>query len=459
VKLSKTEVRCSTSTIPELRFEDQALTSFSGLVIIQKLVQQLGLKERLRSCVRHLGPQASYHPATIFLLLVTHLVIGWRRLRDLDYYRGDPLVTRLLGLRRMPNVSTVTRALRAMDTGVVDRVRGLLRSLVTARVLSSKLSRLTLDFDGSVLSTKSRTTEGTAVGFNRKSKGSRSYYPLLATVAQTGQVFDLHHRPGNVHDSNGARAFIEACMKSVRDAGFRGILESRLDSAHFNDETLLWLDEHGIQFSVSVPFERFPALKKVIEDRQRWRRIDDDWSYFEEAWKPGSWKRGFRCFVIRQRVRVARKGPIQLELFEPIQRDYEYKVIMTNKKGSARAILGFHNGRGSQENTIGEIKSHLQFDYIPTRRKIGNQVYSLAACLAHNLVRELQMRVRTPDRVTTIKRACLWVFETAGTFRKRLLQRAGRLTRPQGVLALTMAGNRATAEEMYRYMSALDEAA
>jgi hypothetical protein len=45
------------------------------------------------------------------------------------------------------------------------------------------------------------------VGFNRKKKGQRSYYPLFCSVAQTGQVLDVWHRPGNVHDSNGAKAF------------------------------------------------------------------------------------------------------------------------------------------------------------------------------------------------------------------------------------------------------------
>ena len=60
---------------------------------------------------------------------------------------------------------------------------------------------MTLDYDGSVLST-GRHAEGTAVGFNKKKKGARSYYPLFCTVAQTDQVLDVHHRPGNVHDSN-----------------------------------------------------------------------------------------------------------------------------------------------------------------------------------------------------------------------------------------------------------------
>jgi hypothetical protein len=65
------------------------------------------------------------------------------------------------------------------------------------------LSRLTLDFDGSVQSDKGHG-EGTAVGFNKNKKRARSVYPLFYSVAQTGQFFNRHHRPGNVHDSNGA---------------------------------------------------------------------------------------------------------------------------------------------------------------------------------------------------------------------------------------------------------------
>ena len=52
---------------------------------------------------------------------------------------------------------------------------------------------------------------------NKKRKGDRSYYPLFATVAQTGQVLDFFHRSGNVHDSIGARVFILACIRALRE--------------------------------------------------------------------------------------------------------------------------------------------------------------------------------------------------------------------------------------------------
>ena len=47
MRLSRPQVVAPIHAIPELRFEDQRLTSFSGLVIFQALFQRLRLKERL----------------------------------------------------------------------------------------------------------------------------------------------------------------------------------------------------------------------------------------------------------------------------------------------------------------------------------------------------------------------------------------------------------------------------
>jgi hypothetical protein len=42
--------------------------------------------------------------------LVLHLMLGYRRLRDISYYSDDPLVMRTLGLRRLPDVALGLRA-------------------------------------------------------------------------------------------------------------------------------------------------------------------------------------------------------------------------------------------------------------------------------------------------------------------------------------------------------------
>jgi hypothetical protein len=284
-------------------------------------------------------------------------LLGFRNLRDSRAYRDDPLVKRLLGLSRLPDVSTLSRLLQHAEVRTVENVRRLLRDLVFERLASLGLTRLTLDFDGSVQSTR-RHAEGTAVGYNKKRKGERSYYPLFCTIAQTAQVLDLLHRSGNVHDSNGAREFILACIHAVR-AALPGIrIEVRLDSAFFSDAIVTALQDAGVEFSLSVPFERFTELKKMIEQRRRWRRISADVAYFEDDWKPKAWDRRYRFLFIRTRAVRQYKEPIQLDLFIPHETGYDFKVIVSNQTLGARHVVAFHEGRGSQEGIFGELKTH-----------------------------------------------------------------------------------------------------
>jgi hypothetical protein len=181
----------------------------------------------------------------------------------------------------------------------IYKVRDLFCSLIVEGLRREKLPRLTLDFDGSVLTTKAHA-EGTAVGFNKRKKGSRSYYPLFCTVAQTSQFFDVHHRPGNVHDSNGAPEFMMCCFDKAQKELKNTTFESRVDSAFFDKKIFCVLDSRNVRFTASVPFERFPMLKDMIQRRKRWRRIDNDWSYFETKWKPKSWDTKYRFIVRRQ---------------------------------------------------------------------------------------------------------------------------------------------------------------
>ena len=149
------------------------------------------------------------------------------------------------------------------------------------------------------------------------------------------------------------------------------------------------MDLYGVECTVSVPFERFPVLKQMIEARQRWRPLDGERSYFESDWKPDSWSATYRFLFVRRKVRRQVKGPLQLDLFEPRDIDHDYRVVVTNKTVSAHRVLLFHYGRGSQEGIFAEGKQHAGRDLIPTRRLLGNQTVTLCAMMAHNLGREM----------------------------------------------------------------------
>lgn len=446
MKISKSDAVTATFSRPELRFEEQDLTWFSGLVLFQSLFARLGLYRRLARCFRHSSVCPIYPQAKIILLLIVHMLLGFRCLRDSRYYAHDPMVLRVIGLRQLPAVSTISRQLASLDENSVQNLEALRTALVLDRLAKLDSPRITLDFDGSVIGTK-RKAEGTAVGFNKSKKGQRSYYPLYCTVAQTGQVLDVLNRSGNVHDSNGAKQFVLECIAAVRAVrtGRRTLIEVRMDSAFFSDEILTALEQAQVRYTISVPFARFALLKEKIEDRIDWQPIDcgveRDCDAFEENWQPESWGKGRarRFLFIRQFNPKQQKEPIQLDLFEPSSYDFDFKVVITNRKDWIAKAVVFHEGRGSQEGIFAELKSENALAYVPTKTWLGNRAFMSATLIAHNLTRELEMTCEQTTRsVHNAKRAPLWTFSRMNTFRRELLQRAGRLIRPQGKLTLSM---------------------
>ncbi len=105
---------------------------------------------------------------------------------------------------------------------------------------------------------------------------------------------------------------------------------------------------------------------------------------------------------------------------------------------TVHTVTRYHEGRGSQEGIFAELKTDVAMGHIPVKKRNGNQAYLLAGLMAHNMVRELQMRESPPERGTNMTRAAYWVFDQVSTLRKHIFNRAGKLTRPGGQLTLTV---------------------
>ncbi len=458
MKSSKAQIFTKFHKIPEINFEERQLTSFAGVLIFQMLFKHLGLKSKLKRCFSHLKLSPIFGHHIIVLLLIVHLILGFRRIREIDYYREDPMILRLMGLKKLPDASTISRSLALLDDQSIQNVRRLSRSFVISGLQREQFPRLTMDFDGSVLSTKGHA-EGSAIGFNKVKKGARSYYPLFCTIAQTSQFFDIHHRPGNVHDSNGATEFMKNCFYHMHSQIPGSILEARMDGAFFNQDIISLMAAQKVRFTASVPFARFAELKKLIENCDSWTDIDDQWSFFETQWKPKSWDTEFRFVFTRKKYKTAIKGPLQLDLFEPVDREYQYKVVVTNKTESAKSVVLFHNGRGSQEAIFGNAKNDTALSVIPCKRLVANQVFTLSSMMAHNFSQEMQMIAHPASGRAKPKRSSAWRFQKLDTIRHRLIQRAGRFTRPGGKLTLTMNSNPAVKKDLLHFLEAMQKAA
>jgi hypothetical protein len=100
-------------SVPCLAYKQQRLTSFAGLVLFWQLFKILQLQPRLEVCFELLQRSSIFTYGRIALLLIVHVLAGYRRLRDIRFYKHDPLIKRVLGLNMLPDVSTISRILAA----------------------------------------------------------------------------------------------------------------------------------------------------------------------------------------------------------------------------------------------------------------------------------------------------------------------------------------------------------
>ena len=74
---------------------------------------------------------------------------------------------------------------------------------------------------------------GALRGYNPHHRKNPSYYPITATVAQTGQTLSHRNRPGNVHDSYRAGDFLRSTVTRLRKTLMSLMLIGGTDSAFF----------------------------------------------------------------------------------------------------------------------------------------------------------------------------------------------------------------------------------
>jgi hypothetical protein len=425
-----------------IAFVPQQLTSYGGLELLRRYFRRLAVARRLdRACVALGG---DYRGARVGLLLMALLYVGARRLEHLQYLVGDPLVRRFAGLARVPTARTVSNWLRRFTQETLRPVVQLNREIVLDTLARLKVPRLTLDVDGTVVRTGA-TVAWAFRGFNPHHRKDRSYYPLLAHIAQTGHILQLKNRPGNVHDSKQATAFLREVIASIRGRlGRRVPLEFRMDAAFFQREVLRLLAARGGAYAIKVGYWSWLPLKQLAAARRHWQPLAPDVTGFEHHLVIPQWQLRLRVMIYRKHVRHESPKNFQLDLFTPDDGHFEYYAVATNMALSLPALYAFIGGRGAQEKTIAELKGEFALDVVPTRHYGANCAWQQLSVLAYNIARSFQLDTIAAPRRRSRKRTYAYVVRSMRTLRFLLITRAGRVTRIGGRKVLRLAQNAAT---------------
>ena len=86
MKPKRKDIKAKTRCQPVIRFEEQRLTSFSGMILFNEIFLAIDMKKKLTSCFSHIKRTSLYGFGTLCLVTLVHIILGWKRLRDISYY-------------------------------------------------------------------------------------------------------------------------------------------------------------------------------------------------------------------------------------------------------------------------------------------------------------------------------------------------------------------------------------
>lgn len=436
MRLSRAEFHARCKSFLSIEFAAQDITAFGGLELMRRYLALIELGRRVRTVFVRYEVGGDYRAIDMILVILVLILVGGRRLEHLNYICDDPLVQRFCGLLRLPRERSVSRWLKRFGHKSLMALVEINSQIVSEAIEKQSLARLTFDVDGSVITTGA-TVAWAYRGFNPHHRKAPSYYPILAHVAQTGHILRVKNRPGNVHDSHGAEAFIRELIDDVRlRLGNALPLEFRMDGAFFQREIIALLERRKSRYAIKVPFMKWLGLVPIIRERQRWHRLREGMGYFEVSLDVAAWEKTLRVVVYRKPVHHQTKKNYQLDLFDPDDGYFEYSAVTTNLELGPAALWDFMAGRGNQEKTFAELKGQWALDVVPTRHYAANSAWQQIAILGHNLLRNFQLQTLATEKPRTRKRTCCYLLHSLKTIRFKLIHQPARLVRPQGYSVL-----------------------
>ena len=390
MRVKKPSFSTKFKTEPGIRHDSRVLTGFGGISVFCAYLTATGLVTEMRSRLKKIRKAGDYAVFSLVYLLLLFVAVGGQRPGHLKYFGADGLLARMAWLRRIPGRSTISRFFLACRKEIVtyvgeanvDYVVGCLR-----RLCGEALTAITLDVDGTVISTRGH--QGFAAkGYNPIKKGARSYFPLTVHVSETGQFIEISHRPGNSADNEGADVLLRRVVRRLKRE-FPGVtIRVRMDSAFFEDKLLGVLENEGVKYVVVA--KMYASLSLRAKNRKRWTKVSDGVEAFEFCHKMDKWEEARDFVAYRFKLtqqEIAERAGEQLDLFRPNDPEYRYMVFCHNFEHGEMPMEEMHTfyaGRCNQEKDIGQLKSGFAFDQLPSKNHSGNALWQKLAMLAYN---------------------------------------------------------------------------
>ena len=168
-----------------IRFIRQDMTTYAGLTLIDHYLRLFQINFRLQKAMKSYGFRGDYGIGNILFILLIMIFIGAERIQHIDYLKSDPLFCRVVRLSRIPHRTKLSTALKQFTSDTLKALAELNSQLVVEKLTELGLDQVTVDIDGTVISTKGNPSWAFK-GYNPIKKGAKSYFPLTGHIGETG---------------------------------------------------------------------------------------------------------------------------------------------------------------------------------------------------------------------------------------------------------------------------------
>ena len=430
----------STGVFPRtlLATSDQNLVSHAGVKPLLSFMDALGINHLGEDRLGQSVPDGARHrPGAIIAALIAMLAAGGEHVSDLDMLRTSP---GLFG--QVASNATVSRFFDRInnDVEVFEHGFATLAAELRHRVWHTAGERgpgrtytardpLIIDMDHTLITAHSDKER--AMG---NYKGGYGYAPFIAAIdygdAYGGEILACRLRSGNA-GPNQARAHIALFNDAIAglpaeffDHHGELIGEKilvRADSAGASRAFLNYLDERGVQFSVSyaIPVVK-NSLVHRITNKKHWQfALDQDGNERENAWVVNAtdavplsgYPKGTNLYLRAEPLHPGARATLL---------DHEgHRItafLCNSPRWDTQELDARHRKRARCENRIKTLKN-TGLDKLPFQSFAANQAWASIASLAMNIVTWMTLTaLPTGHRATSwdIKRWRYRVFATAG---------------------------------------------
>ncbi len=355
----------------------EKITAFGGLLALEKFIDLVDFRGLFENIFIKPARKLKLGNYKMLYGLLMLLHIGFTRIGHFEYIRQDPMICGLLGVNKLPVVSTFWRYLNSLT---INQSKSILKLISSLRERVWKLCNIeyryiNIDIDTTV-ETVYGEAEGARKGHNIRHRGKEGYRPVLMFIEQTREYICGKLRSGvtmcgdEVNEMiNSIKNYLPACVKRVLIRG---------DGEFISWESVKACEQNGYQYI-------FGNKRANPQFKSRGWYKHGEYEYNSCMHKPAGW--GKPCRFVAMRI-IKKEKEKQLNLFE--DDNYKYRIFVTNLKKKAHKVIRKYDKRADIENLIAE--AHKEgLSAIPSSKFKNNYAYFQIVMLSINIWRYLKL--------------------------------------------------------------------